>query len=512
MKPGRVYLIGAGPGEPALISVRGLRHLGGADIVVHDRLVHARQLRAVRPDAQRVDAATVLERSPGPHAVARLLAEKAAAGQTVARLIHGDPFEHGAGEAAALRARGVPFEVVPGIPQAIGDCGFAGIPLGHPDAGDAVLFVNARTGRLPDTDRAYAASPRVTVVAQADAAGLRSIMDDLLAAGRAAGDPAALIIDGTLPTQRTIDGRLGDVSRTTPDVLPRGSGVLVVGQVVELRQQLRWFDNRPLSGRRVLVTRAREQSAELVDRLVDLGAEPVEAPTIRIAPPDDYGPLDAACADAESFDWIVFTSVNGVDAFLERLLAGPRDIRALGGVRLCAIGPATAGRLRRHGLKVDVMPAEHRAEAVFDALRRAGRLAGARVLLARADIARAMLADALRAAGAEVTEATAYRTVRADGWSGPELHSLLREQPVDVVTFTSASTARNFAEILGAETAAELLAATPVASIGPVTAAAAAELGIETRIMPAAYTIPALVEAIADHFAGAETAEKTETP
>ena len=512
MKSGRVYLIGAGPGEPALISVRGLRLLGGADIVVHDRQVHSRQLRAVRPDAQRVDAATVLEQSTDPNAVARLLAEQAAAGRTVARLIHGDPFEHGAGEAAALRACGVPFEVVPGIPQAIGDCGFAGIPLGHPDAGDAVLFLNAPTGRLPDTDRAYAASPRVTVVAQADAAGLRSIMDDLLAAGRAAGDPAALIIDGTLPTHRTIDGPLGDIRRTAPDVLPHGSGVLVVGQVVELRQQLRWFDNRPLSGRRVLVTRAREQSAELVDRLVDLGAEPVEAPTIRIAPPDDFGPLDAACAGAGSFDWIVFTSVNGVDAFLGRLLAGPRDIRALGGVRLCAIGPATAGRLRRHGLKVDVMPAEHRAEAVFDALRQAGRLAGARVLLARADIAREMLADALRAAGAEVTEATAYRTVRADGWNGPELRSLIRDQPVDVVTFTSASTARNFAEILGAETAAELLATTLVASIGPVTAAAAAELGIETRIMPAAYTIPALVDAIADHFAGAEAVGITGTP
>ena len=291
-------------------------------------------------------------------------------------------------------------------------------------------------------------------------------------------------------------------------MLRHGTGVLVVGRVVKLRQQLRWFDNRPLSGRRVLVTRAREQSAELVDRLLDLGAEPVEAPTIRITPPDDYGPLDTACATAASFDWIVFTSVNGADAFLQRLLAGPRDIRALGGVRLCAIGPATAGRLRRHGLKVDVMPAEHRAEAVFEALRQAGRLVGARVLLARADIAREMLADALRAAGAVVTEATAYRTVRADGWSGPELYALLRERPVDVVTFTSASTVRNFAEILGTESAAALLAATRVASIGPVTAAAATELGIETTIMPAAYTIPALVDAIADHFAGAPDAGK----
>ena len=512
MKPGRVYLIGAGPGEPTLISVRGLRYLESADVVVHDPLVHARLLRAIRPAVQRIDAAAVQEQSSDPDAVARLLAEKAAAGQTVARLIHGDPFDRGAGEAEALRAGGIPFEIVPGIPRAIGDACFAGIPLGHPDAGDAVVLVSGREGRLRGSGRAYLASPRLTVVCQADAAGLQSILDDLLAAGRDDDDPAALIVDGTLPTHRTIDGKLADIRRTVLEMLPHGSGVLVVGQVVKLRQQLRWFDNRPLSGRRVLVTRAREQSAELVDRLLDLGAEPIEAPTIRIAPPDDYGPLDAACAAAASFDWIVFTSVNGVDAFLQRLLSGPRDIRALGGVRLCAIGPATAGRLRRHGLKVDVMPAEHRAEAVFAALRQAGRLAGARVLLARADIAREMLADALRAAGAVVTEATAYRTVRADGWSGPELHALLRDRPVDVVTFTSASTVRNFAEILGTESAAALLAATRVASIGPVTAAAAAELGFETTIMPAAYTIPALVEAIADHFAGAAAAGKPGKP
>ena len=512
MKAGRVYLIGAGPGEPTLISVRGLRYLGSADVVVYDREVHPRQLRAIRPAVQRIDAAACREQSSASDAVVSLLAEKAAEGLAVARLIHGDPFERGAREAVALRARGVPFEVVPGIPQVIGDPGFAGIPLGHPDAGDAGVFVHGHARRLPDADLARLASPRLTVVCQADAAGLQTFIDDLLAQGRAADDPAALIVDGTLPTHRTIDGRLVDIRRTVPDVLPRGSGVLVVGKAVKLRQQLRWFDNRPLSGRRVLVTRAREQAAELIDRLVDLGAEPVEAPTIRIAPPDDYGPLDAACTAAASFDWIVFTSVNGVDAFLQRLLAGPRDIRALGGVRLCAIGPATAGRLRQHGLKVDVMPAEHRAEAVFEALREAGALAGARVLLPRADIAREMLADALRAAGAAVTEATAYRTVRADRWSGPELQALLRERPVDVVTFTSASTVRNFAAILETGSAAALLAATRVASIGPVTAAAAAELGIETAIMPAAYTIPALVDAIADHFAGVADAGKPGNP
>lgn len=512
MTAGRVYLIGAGPGEPTLISVRGLRYLERADVVVHDRAVHARQLRMAPAAAEQIDAATLEEQSPGSGAVARLLIEKAAAGRTVARLLRGDPFERGAAEAEALRAAGIPLEVVPGIPRALGDACFAGIPLGHPEAGGAVLLVQARAEGRPRAERAAFAARGVTVICEADAAGLQALADELLAAGRGAGEPAALVVDGTLPAHRTFDGALGEIRLALPDLLPRGPGVLVFGPVVRLRQTLRWFDNRPLSGRRVLVTRAREQSAELVDRLLDLGAEPVEAPTIRIAPPADYGPLDAACAAAASFDWIVFTSVNGVDAFLERLLAGPGDLRALGGVRLCAIGPATAGRLRRRGLKVDVMPAEHRAEAAFEALQQAGSLARARVLLARADIARAMLADALRAAGAEVTEATAYRTTRAEGWQGRELETLLRERPVDVVTFTSASTARNFAAILGAASAAELLAGVRVASIGPVTAAAAAELGIETTIMPAAYTIPALVEAIADHFAGRPEAETGEAP
>ena len=384
MKPGSVHLIGAGPGDPALITVRGQRLLRSADVVVHDHEVHHRLLESVRPEAERIDTAALATRSGDPPAVGLLLAEKAAAGLTVARLTAGDPLDAAAGEAAALRAADVAFTVVPGIPR--------------------------------------------------------------------------------LPGELTCAG--------------------------------------PLSGKRILVTRPREQAADLLDRLLDLGAEPVEAPTIRIAPPDDYGPLDAACAAAGSFDWIVFTSVNGVDAFMRRLLDGPRDVRALGGVKLCAIGPATAARLQRHGLKADVMPDEHRAEAVFDALSRAGALSGARVLLARADIARAMLADALRNAGAAVTEATAYRTVLADGWTGPELLDRLRARPVDVATFTSASTVRNFVEIVGAGPAAELLSATCVAAIGPVTAAAAAELDIETRIMPAAYTIPALVDAIAAHFAG----------
>ena len=246
-------------------------------------------------------------------------------------------------------------------------------------------------------------------------------------------------------------------------------------------------------------TRPRAQSAAFVELLANLGADAVEAPTIRIVPPADSAPLEAACAAAATFDWIVFTSVNGVDAFMECLLAGPRDVRALGSSRLCAIGPATSARLRRYGLRVDLLPAEHRAEAISAALRRDYDVAGARILLPRADIARGELPGELRRAGAEVADVAAYRTVPVED-EGIDVSRMLREREIDVVTFTSASTVRSFVTRLGPEPATDLLARVVVASIGPVTAAAARQLGIVTTIMPSTYTIPALAEAIVAHF------------
>jgi uroporphyrinogen III methyltransferase/synthase len=309
-----------------------------------------------------------------------------------------------------------------------------------------------------------------------------------------------VIYDGTLPTQRTTDGTLQELAelknlRTKP-------AILVVGRVVGLRQHLRWFDERPLFGKKIVVTRSREQAGDLVDLLESLGAEPIEAPMIRVEAPDDYGPLDKAAAEAGTYDWIIFTSANGVDFFMRRLLAGSGDVRDLKGVRLVAIGPATAERLARHGLRVDLEPAESRAEAICDALRELGDIRGKRFLLPRADIAREVLPDELRKSGADVTEVIAYRTVLAEieREGDPDIYRMLLEKRVDVVTFTSASTVKNFVQIFGVEQAPDLLNATKVASIGPVTAEAAEQYGIKTAIMPKEYTIPALVQAIVDHF------------
>jgi len=283
----------------------------------------------------------------------------------------------------------------------------------------------------------------------------------------------------------------------------RQPAILVVGRVAGLREHLRWYDSRLLFGKRVLVTRPREQAAELVDRLTALGAESIEAPMIRMAPPDDPDPLLRAAASPEDFDWIIFTSANAVEAFMTALLDGERDIRALKGPRLCTSGTATAERLATYGIKVDLIPREFRADAVVSSLLALGSMAGVRVLLPRADIGREVIGEQLREAGAVVTEVIAYRTILEDAQreGDPDIYGMLLEGRIDVATFTSPSAIRNFAKIHGADQVADLLKNTVVATIGPVTADAARQLGIPVTIQPRTYTIPALVDAIAAYYA-----------
>jgi len=310
-----------------------------------------------------------------------------------------------------------------------------------------------------------------------------------------------------MQSQETVSASLGELRQLSRQPRFKDPAMLVVGRVAGLREHLRWFDARPLFGKRIVVTRPREQAGELVEALEQLGANVIEAPTVRIVPPGDYGPLDEACQEVGTYDWVVFTSANGVDYFFQRLQLSPLDVRALAGVRLCAIGPGTAERLSRHCLKVDLMPVEYRAEAVVEALRATGDLSGKRFLLPRADIAREVLADELRKSGAEVTDVTAYRSVSVDADEGePDIYRMLLDKEVDVMTFTSASTVRNFVRRHGQEAVADLLRSVAIASIGPVTAEAAQQCGISTSIMPDEYTIPGLVRAIVQHFEAAAEA------
>jgi uroporphyrinogen III methyltransferase/synthase len=502
-----VYLIGAGPGDPGLITVRGLQCLASADVVLYDHLVTPRLLRHARPDAEKIDVGGPAPQEQEQDAICYLLAEKAREGKTVARLKWGDPFvfDRGGTEALFLHEQGVHFEVVPGVPAGIAVPSYAGVPITYPGGGDTLTFVRGHEDEgkaRASIDWTSLARLDGTIVCYAGPRQLPAILNALIAHGRPPGDSAVVVYDGTLPTQQTVAGSLEEVAKALKQSDERRPAILVVGRVAALREHLRWFDARPLFGKRVLVTRPREQAADLSERLEAMGAEAIEAPMIRIVPPDDYGPLDEACARAGLFNWIIFASVNAVDAFVGRLLAGPQDLRALKDVKLCGVGPATGERLARYGLKVDLTPAEYRADGVLRALAETGEVRGLKILLPRADIGRELVAEELRRQGAEVTEVVAYRTVAAEAEreGDPDVYHMLLEHRIDLVTFASASAVRGFVHALGAEPSADLLSATLVACIGPVTAEAASQFNIKTTIMPAVYTIPALVDAIVEYF------------
>jgi uroporphyrinogen III methyltransferase/synthase len=511
MSGATVYLIGAGPGDPGLITVRGLKCLESADVVLYDHLVHTRLLRHARPDAEKIDVGRAAPQPLEQEAICYLLAEKAREGKNVARLKWGDPFvfDRGGAEALFLHEQGVRFEVVPGVPAGIAMPSYAGIPVTYPGGGDTLTFVRGHEDEgkaRASIDWTSLARLDGTIVCYTGPDQLTAVLGSLVTHGRPPEDSAALIYAGTLPTQETHLGSIEELLRRAREANDRRPALLVVGRVAALRDHLRWFDARPLFGKRILVTRPREQAGELVERLEAMGAEAIEAPAIRILPPEDYAPLDDACAHAGDFDWIVFTSANAVDAFVDRLLRTGHDLRALAGARLGVVGTATAERLARYGLKADLMPSEFRAEAVVRALGDAVDVDGITVLLPRADIGREVIGEELRKRGAAVTEVVAYRTVAAEPEreGEPDIYRMLLDRQIDVVTFTSASAVRNFVKILGAEPAADLLRTTMVASIGPVTAEAAAQCHIETTILPSQYTVPALVEAIVAHFANAQ--------
>lgn len=499
MKP--VVFIGAGPGAADLITVRGARQLAQAEVVLHDALTDP-ELRALAPHACWID---VGKRgfcdSTGQMRINALIVRHALDGRAVVRLKGGDPllFGRGGEEAEVLAAARVPFEIVPGVTAALGAAAWAGIPLTHRRHASTVVLApgHAGPGRRPIDGRLLAGAD--TLVLYMGARRLPAIARRLIESGMAAETPAALVGRATCPGQRVVEGTLATVPAMARRAGIGPPAILIAGPVVRLRRRLDWASRRPLAGRTIVVTRARGQAEEFSARLREAGAHVLEAPAIAFEPPRSWAAIDGALRRLTAYRFVIFTSVNGVDRFFDRLLERDGDVRDLAGARLVAIGPATAAALRTRGLRVAAVPGEYRAEGVIRAMvRLAGRpgLRGARILIPRAAVARDLLPRALRGRGAQVDVAPVYRTRPArEGIRGTA--AALRRGEVDLITFTSSSTVTAFARKFRDR---RLLRGRAAAVIGPITAATARRLGFRVRVMPRAYTVPALAEAIVRAF------------
>jgi len=498
--PGKVYLIGAGPGDPGLLTLKGKAVLERADCVVYDYLANRELLRFTRPDAERIGVGKHgTEDRLSQDEINALLVRKAREGRLVARLKGGDPFVFGRGgeEAQELVKAGIAFEVVPGVSAGHAVPAYAGIPVTHREFASSVSFVTAHEDPTKEVtlDWSQIAAGTGTLVLFMGVTQLRRTVEELIEHGRDPSTPAALIRWGTRPEQYVITGRLADIATKTEGFRP--PAVIVVGDVVTLRNQLNWFERLPLFGKRIVITRARDQASNLRDALAELGAEVIEIPTIEIRDPISWEPLDDAIRRLDQFDYLLVTSSNGVRNFLARLRASGRDVRSLHGLTIGAIGPATAAEFAQTGVRADFVPKEYRAEGLLQAL--AGRnLRGKAFLIPRAQVARDLVPRVLTERGARVEVVAAYETVTPE-FPASELARLLTPPP-DVITFTSSSTASNFAKLFGPRPLKDVLQGVVVASIGPITSATVRKLGLEVIIEAQESTIPALVEAIHSHF------------
>jgi len=505
---GKVYLVGAGPGASDLITMRGAECLRRADTVIYDYLANPDLLRLAPAKAALLPAGDIRGsgRRIDQDALNQVLIARARRGETVVRLKGGDPFIFGRGgeEAEALAHAGVAFEVVPGVTSAIAAPTYAGIPLTHRRYGSFVAFLTGHRGSskkssapVPWKELAAAAKRGGTLVLLMASERMRDVLGELVKAGLASRTPAAAIQWATTASQRTVRATLATLAARCEREKLGAPAVIVVGECAGLRDQVKWFEAMPLFGKRIVVTRARDAASGFAADLRALGADVIEFPTIEFAPPTSYAALDRAIARLGKFDWVIFTSATGVDAFIARVKRLGHDIREMSRASIGAIGPATAERVRAYALRVAAMPEEYRAEAIVPAIGRR-RIRGTRILIPRAQVAREALPEILRGAGArEVAVVHAYRTVRPKVAAADRVREMAAAGEIDLVTFTSSSTVTNFCAMVGEPTR-------PIkaAAIGPITAQTAEKKGFEVVVRPMRYTVPALAAAICDYFSG----------
>lgn len=498
---GKVYIIGAGPGDPGLLTVKAVRCIERSDVLVYDYLVSPEILNYARADARLV----YVGKKGGHHTASQdeingILVREASEGNTVARLKGGDPFIFGRGgeEAEVLFEAEIPFEIIPGITSAIAVPAYAGIPLTHREHTSTVAFVTGHEDPKKDKSRIDwgKLSGIETLVFLMGVKNLPRIVGSLLENGRSPDTPAAIIRWGTTHDQVTLSGTLGDIADLAEEKKMTPPAIFVVGEVARLRENLNWFERKPLFGRGIVITRPEKQAGELASLLSEEGARIIHFPTIEIVPPETYDDLDRALANVEDYDWIIFTSANGVRFFFNRLSEMGKDVRDLKGIKICSIGPATKAAIKKHGIPVDIVPDEFISEGVVAALKGQG-MEGTRVLLPRAEVARDVIPAGLEKLGATVDVAAAYRTV-SSGRDGEELERLIEEGKVDVITFTSPSTVSNFITIMGGNF--NLPETIRIACIGPVTEKTAHEAGLRVDIVQGPYEITGLVTAMKEWF------------
>jgi len=508
-KTGKVYLVGAGPGDPALITVRGRDLLSRAEVVVYDYLASPKLLRYVPREAELIYAG---KRGGGKHThtqeeINQILVDHALAGRNVVRLKGGDPFIFGRGgeELEVLAEHNIPFEVVPGVTSATAAATYAGVPITHRGYTSSVAFITGHedpTKSETSIDWDRIATGIGTLVFYMGIKNLPSIATNLIRAGRDAKTPVVVVRWASTPIQRSVVGTLADIADRVKAEGITPPALVVVGEVVKLRDKINWFEKRPLFGKRVMVTRTREQASELVNLLEEQGADVLERATIAIQPPESWEPLDLALAKLHQYDWVLFTSLNAVQNFFPRLHEQGKDARAFGRAHIGVVGSATAEALRGYGLLADLVPAKFTSEGLAASLVGAG-VAGKSILIPRAAKAREVLTETLEQAGAMVETVPVYQNVRPTGYED-QLRQELTEERVDVVTFTSSSTVTNFLHMLNEKDPrklVELLKNTAIAPIGPITGQTVRKNGLAVDIMPATHTIPDLVEAIVRHFA-----------
>jgi len=497
---GKIYLVGAGPGDPTLITQKGLECLARADVVIYDHLLDERLLDAARPDAEKI----YVGKSGAEHAkeqsdINQLLVAKAKEGKVVVRLKGGDPFVFGRGgeESETLVENHIPFEIVPGVTSAVAVPAYAGIPVTHRGLASSFAVVTGHEGahkEISSINWEKLATGVDTLVFLMGMQNLPLIATKLVENGRPDSTPVAVIKDGTHPEQKTVVGTLKDIVRKVKAAGLGAPAIIVVGEVAGLREKLRWFDNRPLSGKKVLVTRARHQASALSRLLLERGAQAVEIPVLSIQPVSDMTELDHAILKISDYKWIIFTSTNGVEAFFRRLHYLKRDARALHGASIAAIGPATAQALQERGIHPDFCPEVFTTEGIISVFTDKD-ISGQRFLLPRTDIADKQLTEALQRLSAIVDEVTVYQTV-------PVLDAPVKETlasgEIDVITFTSSSTVSNLMAAIGNDKA--LLKGMKTACIGPKTAATARKAGLKVDITAHQSTIPGLVAALEEYF------------